>query len=158
MATVKERMLEAQQLIKAKDYEGARAILKKVKHPKAAEWLTRLDELAPVKPARRWWLWALVAVVLLLVMGVGVVGLIYINNASTSGRLSARMTSYCLNVYTETHSTENFNKCDAWVNDVLISQQSTVVACDQRSNGLDKPFADCLYDEYILPPGISKTR
>jgi hypothetical protein len=45
MATVKEQMLKAQDLIKAKRYDEARKILVKIDHPKAQEWLAKIDEL-----------------------------------------------------------------------------------------------------------------
>lgn len=137
MATVKERMLEAQQLIKAKDYEGARAILKKVKHPKAAEWLTRLDELAPIKPARRWWLWALVAVVLLLVVGGGVVAVTQMNGSSERARLEVKLVTLCVKA--------DGANCAAWAAGVMASHSEAVKECDRIAGGSDDAFIwDCL--------------
>lgn len=49
MATTKEKMIEAQQLIKARQYDDARRILVKIDHPKATEWLAKIDKVAPVK-------------------------------------------------------------------------------------------------------------
>jgi hypothetical protein len=47
----KELMLSARDLIKAKKYDEARAILQNIDHPKAKEWLANLDKVAPVKAA-----------------------------------------------------------------------------------------------------------
>jgi hypothetical protein len=44
----KERLVKAGELMKRQQYDEARAILVKLDHPKAAEWLARLDNLAPV--------------------------------------------------------------------------------------------------------------
>lgn len=46
MAT-REMMQQAHQLIKQKRYSEARRILSKIEHPKAKEWLARLDSIAP---------------------------------------------------------------------------------------------------------------
>jgi len=43
----REMMQQASQLIKQKRYDEARRILKAVDHPKAKEWLARLDSIAP---------------------------------------------------------------------------------------------------------------
>ncbi|MFZ0547763.1 MAG: pre-peptidase C-terminal domain-containing protein [Candidatus Promineifilaceae bacterium] len=43
----KEEMIQARELIKQKRYEEARVILRKTSHPKAAEWLAKLDEIDP---------------------------------------------------------------------------------------------------------------
>ncbi len=54
----KEQMLAARELIKNKQYDQARVILENIDHPKAKEWLMKLDGMAPsksaaaVKPAR----------------------------------------------------------------------------------------------------------
>lgn len=40
-------MLEAQQLIRERDFTGARRILRTIDHPKAREWLEKLDDLDP---------------------------------------------------------------------------------------------------------------
>lgn len=49
MASTKEKMQQAQQLIKEKRYDEARAILRTVNHDKAYEWLDKLDKIAPEK-------------------------------------------------------------------------------------------------------------
>lgn len=59
MPTPKEKMLEAQQRIRERDFAGARRILRTVDHPKAQEWLARLDEVdpqddSPSMPSRGW--------------------------------------------------------------------------------------------------------
>lgn len=56
---VREQMERARELIKAKRYDEARAMLRAIDHPTAAKWLDKLDELdppfavdAPKKPKR----------------------------------------------------------------------------------------------------------
>lgn len=43
----KQKMLPARELIQQKKYDEARAILRTVDHPKAREWLAKLDAIAP---------------------------------------------------------------------------------------------------------------
>lgn len=43
----KTKMLAAQELIREKRYDEARAILRAVDHPKAVEWLEKLDKIDP---------------------------------------------------------------------------------------------------------------
>ena len=42
---IREKMLEARKLIENKQYLEARKILQTVEHPKATEWLRKLDEI-----------------------------------------------------------------------------------------------------------------
>jgi hypothetical protein len=48
---VKQRMLQAKEAIKAKEYDKARKLLKGIDHPKAREWLARLEKQSP---KRKW--------------------------------------------------------------------------------------------------------
>jgi len=45
MATTKEKFDTAKQYIENKQYDRARGVLEAIDHPKAAEWLTKLDRL-----------------------------------------------------------------------------------------------------------------
>jgi hypothetical protein len=45
--SVKEEMLKAREFIKAKRFHEARAILEKIDHPTAKQWLAKLDTIAP---------------------------------------------------------------------------------------------------------------
>jgi len=45
----KVKLMAARELIKAKQYDEARSILKTVNHPTARSWLEKLDEIAPVR-------------------------------------------------------------------------------------------------------------
>ncbi len=47
MATTKELMLQAQQLIRDRNYAEARRLLLTINHPKAKEWLERIDQIEP---------------------------------------------------------------------------------------------------------------
>ena len=51
--STKEQMLKARELIKAKRYDEARAILRKINHPKAKEWLDKLDAKRPASQSKK---------------------------------------------------------------------------------------------------------
>jgi len=57
---IKQQMQNARALIKQKRYAEARSILRRVDHPKAREWLVKLDQIDPRKeekestPRKRW--------------------------------------------------------------------------------------------------------
>lgn len=44
---------EAQALLKAKRYDEARKLLKKINHPTAEKWLAQLEQIAPLPVAKR---------------------------------------------------------------------------------------------------------
>lgn len=50
--TVKEKLVQARNLIKEKRYDEARVILKQIDHPMATEWLNKIDMLAPAPAAK----------------------------------------------------------------------------------------------------------
>ena len=51
--SVKAQMHEARQLIADKRYAEARRILRTVDHPQAAQWLAKLDSIAPEQKSRK---------------------------------------------------------------------------------------------------------
>lgn len=48
--SLQDQMQSAKAYIKAKDYDSARRILKKIDHPTANAWLAKIDTLSPPKP------------------------------------------------------------------------------------------------------------
>lgn len=48
---VKEKLTKARDLIQDKRYDEARAILRTVDHPTALEWLSKIDQIAPIPAA-----------------------------------------------------------------------------------------------------------
>jgi hypothetical protein len=50
MPTMHEQMTSAKAYIQLKQWDDARRILRRVDHPKAKQWLQRIDEIAPSKP------------------------------------------------------------------------------------------------------------
>lgn len=46
-SSTRDKMQQAHTLIKSEKYDEARAILETVNHPKAFEWLNKLDKVAP---------------------------------------------------------------------------------------------------------------
>jgi hypothetical protein len=79
--TIRDRMLEAQALIKARRYAEARQILRTVQHPKAREWEAKLNQIAPeIRPAvstsRRRPTYLLFLAPVLIIIGAGIVVLL----------------------------------------------------------------------------------
>jgi hypothetical protein len=52
--TAKQKMTQARDLIRARQYGEARAILETVDHPLAREWLSKLDRIAPLQQTSSW--------------------------------------------------------------------------------------------------------
>lgn len=67
----KAKFQAAKELIGQKKYTEARAILKTIDHPKAKEWLVRLDKLSAAKPAVNTTLFVII-VGFVIVLGIGV--------------------------------------------------------------------------------------
>ncbi len=63
----KAKMEAARELIKEKQYDEARAILRTVNHPLAAEWIAKIDAISSPKHSRRSPILALVALGIVLV-------------------------------------------------------------------------------------------
>ncbi len=97
---MKEQMARASQLIKAKQYSEARKLLKTIDHPKAKEWLGKLDQIAPERKPRRWWVPALIVV--LVAIG-GLSAALYVSGQNAARGVVedarqatvARLTTYC---------------------------------------------------------------
>lgn len=66
--SLKDQFESARAYISAGDYDNARRILRKVDHPKAKEWLERLDRQHPPKRSRRRLLYGLLAVLVVLMI------------------------------------------------------------------------------------------
>ncbi len=96
----KQKMLQARDLIREKQFEEARAILQTVDHPTAEEWLRRLDKIAPptqveapppARPVRRsrriygFTLLAVIVVIAIVSVGVILLNLAGANTASATG-------------------------------------------------------------------------
>jgi hypothetical protein len=79
---MQQQLAEARDLIKQKRYREARALLKTIDHPKAREWLARLDVAAPKKPNRT----PLIAVLVILLTAIGAVGAALITSFDTQRR------------------------------------------------------------------------
>lgn len=66
MPTMKEQIQSARAYIKAKQYDDARRILKKIDHPTAKEWLRKIDEIDPPPnintPSKLFLAWAQMAI------------------------------------------------------------------------------------------------
>ena len=68
--STKQSLLEAKRLIKAKQYEDARAILMTVDHPTAAKWLKRLNEILQTQPVKKVTDYTVIAVLVMVLYAV----------------------------------------------------------------------------------------
>ncbi len=67
MPTQDEQFAAAKAYIQAKEYDKARRILKRIQHPKADEWLSKIDQMPEMKAKRRR------QIVMLVLIGVSIV-------------------------------------------------------------------------------------
>lgn len=139
----KAKMMYAKELIQAKEYDKARAVLRTVDHPAAREWEAKLDRIAPMRARRRWWRLALGVAGVLLVLGV--VGYLLVLKPS-SERLSARinLSIYCLDW------TDDSAACDQWVDQTFATREQEVMDCFYLSSELDS-FSGCMLFRGIKP-------
>lgn len=74
--SINEQMAAARAYIEAGQYDDARRILKKVDHPKAKEWLRKLNEKHPPKRTSSWKIVLLIVGIVIIV----VTGVLYAND------------------------------------------------------------------------------
>ena len=102
MMDTRQQMERARALIKAKQYNEARAILNKTHHPKAREWITKIDTLQPKRKGRGlWWKLPLLLLACVFTLCVGMVfyGIESQRAASGQATLTAIRSEYCSSLY-----------------------------------------------------------
>lgn len=98
---------------------------------------------------------------LLLIIGgvILVVGFFVVRNVNEGGErgtATARLFNYCLNVYGAVDDPDGMDNCDDWYVSTMTTYREKVLACHRASPELNTPFNDCLINEGILPPGITR--
>lgn len=154
----KAKMLAAREAIQAQQYDKARSILKTVDHPKAREWLARLDEIAPQqtnqKKASRLWI-ALAAVALVALIGSAAFVLLRGSGNKPVSDIEERVVNYCLGLKAEYGGSTEV--CADWASNTVGTQSrlAVVQTCEQSARDSEEAFRDCLVEQDILPPGVT---
>lgn len=65
--SLKDQFTSAKAYVQAKDYQNARRVLRRIDHPKAREWLQRINKLDPTAVRRKRVIIALILALILLV-------------------------------------------------------------------------------------------
>lgn len=105
MMDTRQQMERARALIKAKQYNEARAILNKTDHPKAREWVAKIDALQPPQTKRRgrglWWKLPLLLLACVFTLCAAMVfyGIESQRAASGQATLTAIRSEYCSSLY-----------------------------------------------------------
>jgi len=167
----KQAMQRAKQYIQAKEYDKARQILAKVKHPTARQWEAKLDEVAP----RRGRVQDVLAVILWSVAGVVVLYLGYVAWAifftdpiGYEIRVESDLSRLCREVYRDdvegtSYQDDIFAACRIAVDGQATGRYETELryCYEQTQKGeLEAQFEQCLIDnEYVMPyPAFTDAR
>jgi hypothetical protein len=167
-ATIKKKMLKARQHIQAGEYEQARDILAKIDHPKAKEWLAKVnDKLLEDDPFRkqlkikqkhkmRGWLWLALVIV-------AVVGALYALSEFADYQKYSKyrdMARLTLGSFCRVSVNMPDYRCTEWVNDVIdakLENGYNVYWCEYfylDPDGIysSESFLDCLARDGIYLP------
>lgn len=151
----KAKMQAAKELIEAKKYQEARALLKTVDHPTAQLWLARLDAMSPpaVTPKKR--RWPLVLLIILLI--VGAAGILYLKqlNDVTTERVNRALAEMeirtSLQVYCERESENTKEACQALVDVVMSEAKHDIDYCWEQYGNNNTFRRDCLIQRGVIP-------
>jgi len=156
----RERMLQAREHIKAKRYDEARSILKTIDHPKAKEWLAKVNKISPpakrkrrIRPVIAIPL-AIVVVIIVIVIAITMSRASYSNWFYNSRLPEARA---ILSGFCDAYLNIAEHRCTQWVNETFeedIKRTFQVVTCDGLYNWLAEPqrFANCLAVSEVYMP------
>lgn len=78
--SLKQQFGRARQHINNGDYDKARKVLAEIDHPKATEWIVKIDKIAPPRQKAPLWPW-LAAAAVIIALGIGVVIYVQDQNA-----------------------------------------------------------------------------
>lgn len=100
--SLKQQFARARQHIDDGDYDKARKVLTQIDHPKATEWIMKIDRISPrAKVSLPLWPW-LVGVAVIVVLGIGAVLFIQDQNAiREAGQANAEQTRSEREAYVE---------------------------------------------------------
>jgi hypothetical protein len=163
--STEDQLQRARELIKSKRYDDARKLLWKIDHPKAKQWLERIEGIgpatvvpaAPVKKRRYTWRRMLGLILFIPVSFALVVGGLFLADKVINGEANdarGRLLGYCLDVYMEVSQKSGVKECFGWYMPEFDRQREKVIACHQQSPVLDEPFQECLISEDIIPTGF----
>lgn len=102
MMDTRQQMEKARALIQSKRYAEARGILTKTDHPKAREWIAKIDALQPPRRGRGlWWKIPLLLGACMFVLCASMVFYGIESQRATSGAatLTAIRSEYCSSLY-----------------------------------------------------------
>ncbi len=169
----KQGFAKARQLIRDKKYHEARSVLEGIDHPKATEWILRIDKLTSqrrISPANIIAGIATVSVSIMVIVAIAVLtsGLSSDELAATAiaeiratldefalleyARVSATYTTYCSSV-----AERNKGDCDRWALTVLDTLYDDALLCDTEYDWITdtNDFTTCLFLMGISPMGSS---
>jgi hypothetical protein len=157
--STEDQLQRARELIKAKRYDDARKLLWKIDHPKAKQWLERIDGINPVKQSTaavsnkasgsQLASWVIKIAAVVFVVGL-IAYVIYANTqAGEVGKARARIGSLCIERRVRMGiSTDGcFDSDGSYWN----AFEDEIMACHRLSPVLDGPFRECLAGEGISP-------
>lgn len=142
--SVQVKLTTAKDMINARQYDAATALLRTIDHPKAREWLAKLDARKPKQPAKpkRSRKWIGVSIVLaVVVIAVAIAIGLQVQRQALASQASASLTAYCIaNVYGD------LVRCNSWVQSRIETYGDTIYACLSRHNTqIERPqFLGCL--------------
>lgn len=157
--SLKEQFSTAKAYIDAKKYDDARRVLKKIDHPKAKEWLDKLDTFPAVKAkrTRKKITWALLAVSLVMLA----VGYLYLKQITDEAgrqademifliRINSRATVYCTNRLRLTEEV-----CEAWATETITNHRATLIYCGDIFDWIRETdlYTSCLTNRGVMLPG-----
>lgn len=157
------KLAAARELIQEKQYEAARAVLETVEgDPVAADWLAKLDRIAPRQtasagrapaPAKDKRRRTIIVLAVLLVLVVIIVAMISNMQARSSEaamqvRLSIRLMRWCNEAWISA-GLEPGDYCSDFGH--IYQDNRQVRVCHEQSPELDAPFRACLIGEGINP-------
>ncbi len=152
MATTKEKMLEAQTLIRAGQHDKARKLLATIDHPKAREWEAKLPAAPKGRSVGQRALTVIGGAAFILIVGTAIY---YFAIVSPADAARSNLLTYCSDLNRSAGNTSTYGTCSRWASgDGMEFYRDEAEACASRSDGLDSLFNQCMIDEGVNPPGV----
>lgn len=157
--TPEDRLRLAAGLIKEGHYKGARAILRKTDHPKAREWLEKLelkindvpDDPFAIVPVKKKGIPSQLIAFVILLVGVGIFGVLgYLNVRDSPGTVEARVVVYCFNE--RQILARSIVGCNSWAHDIMLYYSEETYACHYKNRFDEESFQRCLLLEARFYP------
>lgn len=154
-------MKRAQELIQEKRYDEARAILKTVDHPKARDWLAKLDKIAPRKSTWRKFKPFVYLAILCVLLVVGYTAYSSFQQTQEAARqmmnlaVEQNTVRSHLKIYCQEVIDRSETECDEWVSSVVGDQYEGAKYCADSYDWIrqTEEFSNCLLSRGINPLG-----